>query len=394
MASRATSIISWWEDPTTPMNRGLHPSGIRRIFDRALELERNGRKIVHLEIGRPHFGSPEVATRAAVAALQAGLVHYTPNRGLPALCERIAARCGRGVEEVVVTAGGSEAAAAAVLAILEPGEEAIILDPAWPHYQGHVRLANGIPVHVPCTYDDGFQPDPERVAAAITRRTRMLIVSSPSNPSGAVIEPTRLSALAALCVRHDLIALSDEIYASFLYEAVTHHSIATEPYMAERTVIVDSCSKTWSMTGWRVGWALAAKPLADALNVVHQHLGVCAPSFAQAGAIAALEEGMGYTRMMVDAYDERRNTLLAELARLDSVYLHPPSGAFYAFPRVDVPSGLTGDQIAMQLLEDAGIATVPGSVFGERFAAHIRLSYAVSSAELAEGLDRLRAFLG
>jgi len=376
------------------MNRGIHPSGIRRIFDRARELERGGRRIVHLELGRPHRGSPEAATRAAVAALRAGMVHYTPNRGLPELCERIAARCGRGVEDVVVTSGGSEAVAAAVLAILEPGEEAIVLDPAWPHYRGHIRLASGIPVHVPCACDDGFQPDPERVAAAITRRTRMLIVSSPSNPSGAVIEPARVSALAELCVEHDLIALSDEIYAGFLYDAARHHSIAAEPHMAERTVVVDSCSKTWSMTGWRVGWALAAKPLAEALNVVHQHLGVCAPAFAQAGAIAALEDGADHARTMRAEYDERRRTLIAELAGADAVCLHPPAGAFYAFPRVDAPSGLAGEQVAMRLLENAGVATVPGSVFGRQFAAHIRLSYAVSSAELAEGLDRLRAFLG
>jgi aminotransferase len=376
------------------MTRGLRPSGIRQIFDRALELEQRGHRVVHLEIGRPHFGSPVAATSAAVAALQAGDVHYTPSRGSQELRERIAARCERDVEEVVVTSGGSEALAAAVLAILDPGEEVIILDPAWPHYRGHVRLAGGIPVHVPCTWEDGLQPDPERVAAAITDRTRMLIASSPANPSGAVIDPARLSALAELCVEHDLIALSDEIYASFLYDATQHHSIAAEPDMAERTIVVDSCSKTWSMTGWRVGWALAPKPLADTLNVVHQHLGVCAPAFAQAGAIAALKDGADHTRMMVVECEKRRRTLLAELARLDAVSLHPPSGAFYAFPRFDAPSGPTGEQLAMQLLERVGVATVPGAVFGERFSAHIRLSYAVSSAELAEGLDRLRTFLG
>jgi aminotransferase len=376
------------------MGRDLRPSGIRRIFDRALELERGGRRIVHLEIGRPHFDSPVAATRAATAALRAGQVHYTPSRGLPELRERIAARRGRGVEEVVVTSGGSEAVAAAVLAVLQPGDQAIILEPAWPHYEGHVLLAGGVPVLIPCACEEGFQPDPERIATAITSRTRMLIVSSPSNPSGAVIDPVRLSALAELCVEHDLIALSDEIYASFLYDGARHHSIAAEPHMAERTVIVDSVSKTWSMTGWRVGWALAAKPLADALNVVHQHLGVCAPAFAQAGAVAAFEQGAGHTRAMVAEYGERRHTLIDEFAHMDTVCLHSPAGAFYAFPRIDAPSGSSGEQVALQLLENAGVATVPGSVFGDRFAAHIRLSYAVSAAELAEGLDRLRAFLG
>ena len=375
------------------MRRGLRPSGIREIFDRALELEQGGRKIVHLEIGRPHFGSPATATRAAQEALRAGTVHYTPSRGLPELRERIAARSARNVEEVVVTAGGSEAVAAAVLAILKPGDEAIILDPAWPHYRGHVQLAGGVPVHVPCTCEDGFQPDPERVAAAITSATRLLILCSPSNPSGAVIDSARLSALAELCAKHDLIALSDEIYASFVYDGADHRSIAAEPAMAERSVVVDSCSKTWSMTGWRVGWALAAKPLADAVNVVHQHLSVCAPAFAQAGAIAALEEGADHTAMMVSEYGKRRDALLAGLTRLHTVCLQPPAGAFYAFPRIDSPAGLTGAQLARGLLENAGVATVPGSVFGEQFASHIRLSYAVSSADLAEGLRALQRFL-
>jgi len=375
-------------------NRGLRPSGIRLIHDRALELERIGRRIVHLEIGRPYFDSPGVAKDAAVAALRAGQVHYTPSRGLPELRERIASRHGRRVEEVVVTAGGSEAVVAAVLAVLQPGEQAIVLTPAWPHYQGHVRLAGGTPVFVPCRCEDGFQPDPDQVAAAITSRTRMLIVSSPSNPSGAVIEPARLAALARLCVEHDLIALSDEIYAGFLYGAARHRSIAAEPHMTERTVIVDSCSKTWSMTGWRVGWALAARPLADALNVVHQHLGVCAPAFAQAGAIAALDAGAGHACAMLAACAERRDALLAGLGDLDGVRLRPPQGAFYAFPRIEAPGGADGCELAARLLEEAGVATVPGAVFGEPFAAHIRLSYAVSGAELAGGLERMRALLG
>jgi aspartate/methionine/tyrosine aminotransferase len=376
------------------MVSGVRRSGVREVFDRALALERSGRHIVHLEIGRPHFGSPEAATRAAIAALQAGRVHYTPNRGLPELRERIAARYGRSVDEVVVTAGGSEAVAATALALLEPENEVIILDPAWPHYEGHVRLAGATPVHVACAFADGFQPDPERVAAAIGSRTRMLIVSSPCNPSGAVIEPERLSALARLCVENDLLALSDEIYASFLYDTASHRSIAAEPEMAERTVIVDSCSKTWSMTGWRVGWALAAGPVADMLNVVHQHLAVCAPVFAQAGAVAAIAEGAAHTQRMLAEYDHRRRTLLAALADLDAVDLHPPAGAFYAFPRINHPQGLSGDRVALWLLEEAGVATVPGSVFGEQFTDHIRLSYAVSSAELAAGLELLRTFLG
>lgn len=359
------------------------------MFDRALELERDGRRIVHLEIGRPHFGSPPVAVRAAVAALEAGTVHYTANRGLPELRAAIADRTGRADAEIVVTAGGSEAVAAAVLAIIEPGDEAIVLDPAWPHYDGHVRLAGGVPVHVPCRGEDGFQPDPERVRAAITPRTRLLVVSSPSNPTGAVIEPENVAALAALCRERDLVALSDEIYASFVYDGAQHCSIASEPGMTERTVIADSCSKTWSMTGWRVGWAIAPPPLAAAINVVHQHLSVCAPAFAQAGAVAALREGGRHTDAMVREYGERRRDVLAGLGDLDAVRLRAPAGAFYAFPRLEIP-GVGGEQAAIRLLEDAGVALVPGGAFGEGFDDHIRISYAVSASELSEGLSRVR----
>lgn len=374
------------------MRAGLRPSGIRAVVDRAAELERAGREIVHLEIGRPHIGSPGAAIEAAAAALERGEVHYTPNRGLPELREAVAERSDREPEEVVVTAGGSEAVAAAMFALLEPGDEAIVLDPAWPHYDGHVYLAGGVPVHVTCRAEEGFQPDPDRVAAAITSRTRLLVLSSPSNPSGAVIDPERIRALAALCCDRDLAVLSDEIYAAFVYDGAQHHSIATEPEMAERTVIVDSCSKTWSMTGWRVGWAIAPPSICSAINAVHQHLSVCATAFAQEGAIAALRRGRPHSQSMVREYGERRLALLAELSDIEAVRLEPPAGAFYAFPRLEVP-GVDGEQVAMRLLDEAGVAVVPGNVFGDEFGNHFRMSYAVSAAELSDGLSRLREFL-
>lgn len=365
----------------------LRPSGIRAVFDRALELERSGRDIVHLEIGRPHLGSPEAATRAAVAALTRGEVHYTPSRGIQELREAIAARAGRDPEEVVVTSGGSEAVAAAMFAVVEPGDEVIILDPAWPHYDGHVRLAGGAPVHVPSSPGDCFQPDPERVAAAITRHTRALVVSSPVNPTGAVLDPERVSALASLCLAHDLVALSDEIYADFVFDDARHRSISGEPGMTDRTVVLDSCSKTWSMTGWRVGWALAPRAIESRLNAVHQHLGVCAPAFSQAGALAAIAEGGAHSRSMIAEYAGRRRALIDALEAAPAVSLSPPRGAFYAFPAVAC------DRPAQRLLEEAGVAVVPGEVFGEGYEGHMRISYAVSAAELEEGVRRIRGFL-
>jgi aminotransferase len=373
----------------------LRPSGIRAVFDRALALEAQGRSIVHLEIGRPHLGSPPVAAEAAIAALQAGDVHYTANRGTPqlrgALADMLAAD-GRPYDpetEIVVTAGGSEAVFAALRAVLAPGDEVIVPTPAWPHYDAHARLADAVPVAVPSRAADGFRPDPERIAAAITPQTKAIIISSPSNPTGAVIDRATLQALADLCVEHDLVAVSDEIYRRFAWGEDPHISIATLPGMRERTVIADSCSKSYAMTGWRVGYAAAPKALLDRVATVHQYVTVCAPSFAQAGAVAALREGEPFVAAMAAEYGRRRDAVRAGLAALPGVTLTAADGAFYAFPRF---AGAPAD-LAVGLLEDAGVATVPGSAFGDGVADHLRISYAVSAAELDEGLARLAATL-
>jgi aminotransferase len=292
-------------------------------------------------------------------------------------------------EEIVVTAGGSEAVFAALRALLAPGDEVIIPTPAWPHYEAHARLADAIPVAVPSKAIDGFLPDPERIASAITPRTKAIIISSPSNPTGAVLGRDTLQALADLCLRHDLVAISDEIYRRFAYGNTPHISIATLPGMRERTVIADSCSKTYAMTGWRVGYAAAPKALLDRVATVHQYLTVCAPSFAQAGAVAALREGEPFVEAMVAEYGRRRDALRTGLTGLPGVELTAADGAFYAFPRfTDAASGL-----AVGLLEDAGVATVPGTAFGAGVEDHLRISYAVSEAELDEGLARLAATL-
>jgi aminotransferase len=377
------------------MADGLRPSGIRAVFDRAKALEAEGRTIVHLEIGRPHLGSPPVATAAAVAALQAGDVHYTANRGTAelraALADMLAAD-GRPYDpntEIVVTAGGSEAVFAAFHAALGPGDEVLVPTPAWPHYAGLAALAGARAVAVPCRAADGFLPDPDRLAAAITARTRALVVSSPSNPTGAVIDRATLAALAQLCVAHDLVAISDEIYRRFVAAPAEHVSIATLPGMRARTIVTDSCSKTYAMTGWRVGWAAAPAPLIDRVATVHQHVTISAPSFAQAGAVAALREGEPFVRAMIAEYAQRREQVRARLSALDGVELAGLDGAFYAFPRI---AG-AGPELAVELLEESGVAMVPGSAFGDDFDDHLRLSYAVSAEDLDTGLDRLAAAL-
>ncbi len=381
------------------MAAAIPPSGIRRVFDRAAELERSGRSIVHLEIGRPHLSSPAVAAEAAADALRAGQVHYTASRGTielrRALAEWLIARGAPSYspdEELVVSVGASEALIAALHALLETGDEVLILEPCWPHYDGQVILAGGVPRHVRCAAADGFVPDLDAVHAAVTARTRVLIISSPCNPSGAVIDRVSLDMLAALCLEHDLHALSDETYAAFVYDEQRHHSIASCPGMRSRTVLVDSFSKTFAMTGWRVGWVAAPAPLCARITAIHQHLTVCAPSFAQVGALAALRGAGTFLRAMRDDYQQRRDTLNARLHELPGVELVRPAGALYAFPRV-APVGDDAGDVAMRLLEEAGVASVPGAVFGAGYEAHLRLSFAVSAGELDEGLRRIERFL-
>lgn len=377
--------------------RDLSPSGIRAIFDRAQQLEAEGRRIVHLEIGRPHASSPPEAVEAARRALADGLVHYTANRGLPELRAEIArrlARDGREYDpdtEIVVTAGGSEAVVAALAALLEPGDEAIVLEPAWPHYAPILRLAGAVPVTVAATAPGRLLPDPEAIAAAAGPRTRAIVVSSPCNPSGAVFPRPLLEAIARLCAERDLYAISDEIYEAFVYGDARHHSIAACEGMREQTVVVNSCSKTYAMTGWRVGWAAAPAPIATRINTVHQYLSVCAPSFAQAGALAALREGDAFVAALVAEYAQRRDEVVAAFADLPGADLPTADGAFYAFPRID---GIDdAEPLAARLLEEHGVAVVPGRVFGDAYASHLRISYAVERETLAEGLAAIREAL-
>ena len=344
------------------------PSGIRAVFDRALELEREGRHIVHLEIGRPHLGSPPVAVRAAVAALEAGTVHYTANRGLPELrgghrrSHRPGRRRDRGHRGRQRGGGGGRAGRSSSQEMRR----------SCSIRRGHTTMDTCVwpaacPSTCACRAQDGFQPDPERVRSAVTPRTRLLVVSSPSNPTGAVIEPENVAALAALCRERDLLVLSDEIYASFVYDGAQHRSIASEPGMTERTVIADSCSKTWSMTGWRVGWAIAPPPLAG-----RDQRRPSASERVRAGIRSGRRGGRAARRRRPHRRDGPRvrrappRRCWPASASLDTCASAPPTGAFYAFPRLQIP-GVTGEQAAIRLLEDAGVALVPGGVFGEGF---------------------------
>ncbi|GAB4534749.1 MAG: pyridoxal phosphate-dependent aminotransferase [Anaerolineae bacterium] len=370
-------------------------SGIRKIFQAAVELERQGKEIIHLEMGRPDFDTPGHIKEAAKQALDDGFVHYTSNYGIPELREAIARKLlvENGIQvdpenEVIVTVGANEAILLAMLALLDPDDEVLIPDPVWLHYFYCARLAGARPVHVPLREENGFQFDPSDLERAITPKARMIVVNSPHNPSGAVLDKETLEAIAQIAIRHDLLVISDEIYEKIIYDGVQHHSLASLPGMAERTLTVNGFSKAYSMTGWRLGYVAARKNLIDALIRVHQYSATCATSFAQKGAVAAYRASQDCVREMVSEFDRRRRFLVETLETIDGIHCVRPRGAFYVFPSVK-KLGVDDEKLASYLLHEASVALVPGSAFGEYGQGHLRLSYANSYQNIATAVERI-----
>ncbi len=388
-----------WRLPNSRMIGALQIGGIREIASKAEALERDGKKIIHMEIGRPDYDSPLCAKEATKRALDEGRVHYTDMAGTPELRQAIAdvmkRDYGMSVDadrEVVVTAGAIEALATALFTILEPGDEVIVPAPFFPAYPIQIALANGVLREVPCRFENEFRLSAADLEAAITPQTRMLLLNTPNNPTGAVMGESELADIAALAKKHDLIVVSDECYEKFLYEG-RHVSIASLPGMRERTIIMSAASKTFSMTGWRVGWLILPPEVRPYAAKCHQHLTTCVTSFAQVGVAEALRNAGDDVRRMIAGYRERRDAMIARLREIDGFEAHMPKGAFYAFPRV---SGLTRrfgmdtTQLAAWLLEEAGVATVPGEAFHAQ-GEFLRMAYCRPPEEIHEAMDRIEA---
>ena len=375
-------------------------SDIRRVLERATQLEKARRKILHFEIGRPDFDTPTPIKEAAIEALHEGQVHYASNYGIPSLRAAIAEKLERDSglhyrpeDEIIVTVGANEAVGAAFLALLDPGDEVLVPDPAWLHYRWCAQLCGARVVPVPCLAEQEFVPDPSVVAGLITPRTRLLVVNTPNNPTGAVYPREVLEALAELARQHDLLVLSDEIYERMVYGGARHHSLASLPGMWERTLTVNGLSKAYSMTGWRLGFVAAPKPLSDLMIRVHQYTVSGATTFAQFGAVAAYTGDQGVVDEMVASFDRRRRIIVDGLRTIRGFACPEPRGAFYAFPSV-AGTGRSSTELAELLLEEAGVAVVPGDSFGEAGAGHLRVSYAASDDDLREGVARIAALLG
>jgi aspartate aminotransferase len=367
------------------------------VLARAGEIERSGRDVVHLEIGQPDFPTPAHISEAAFDSIRAGETGYCPSAGIPDLREAAAAELARtrGVPvepgRLIVANGAKPFLFFGILATCEPGDEVIYPDPGFPIYESAIRFAGATPVPLVLREDAEFAFEVDELAALIGPRTKLVILNSPQNPTGGVLSNETLADAATVLRDSQAWVLSDEVYWRLLYEG-EFASIAAEPGMLDRTIILDSFSKTYAMTGWRCGYAAVPTPLVEPLTRFLVNSTSCVPPFVQRGGIAALTGSQDAVATMREEFRARRDLVVAGLNALPGVSCRMPHGAFYAFPNVEaVP--LDADTLAARLLEEAGVALLAGGAFGAAGANHLRVSYAASRERLAEGLDRMRGFL-
>lgn len=374
--------------------QNIKPSGIRRFFDIANEME----DVISLSIGEPDFLTPWHIREAGITTLEKGRTRYTPNRGLAQLREEICAFMKRkyglsysAETDVLVTVGGSEAIDAALRCVVAPGEEIIIPEPCFVCYDPLTRMAGGVPVSIETRVEDKFCLTAEALEGAITEKTKAVIFPFPNNPTGAVMRRPQLEAIAEVIRRHDLLVLSDEIYSELTYGAQPHVSIASLPGMRERTVVINGFSKSYSMTGWRMGYAVGPKELLTPMTRLHQYAIMSAPTTSQYAAIEALKNGDEDIAEMRWEYDMRRRLLVDGLNRL-GLTCFEPEGAFYVFPCIR-STGLSSEEFCERLIYDKRVAVVPGTAFGACGEGFIRISYAYSIKHLTEALTRMEAFI-
>ncbi len=383
-----------YENLISPLAAQMRPSGIRKFFDIAAEME----ECISLSVGEPDFKTPWAIRDAAINSLQRGRTRYTANAGMKELSAQIAAYMDRRfgltydpAHEILVTVGGSEAIDLAIRALVCPGDEVIIPEPCFVCYDPITTLTGGVPVPVPLKAENGFKLTAGELKAAITPRTKLLVLPFPCNPTGAVMEKRDLEAIAEVLRETNVMVLSDEIYAELTYGSRRHVSIASLPGMAERTIVVNGFSKTYAMTGWRLGYACGPAPVVQVMLKLHQNCIMSAPTTSQYGAIVALRECDDQIEQMRQEYDMRRRLLVREFNNM-GLACFEPGGAFYVFPYVG-GTGLSSDEFCQQLLRRKHVAIVPGTAFGASGEGYARVSYAYSVAHLQEALSRIREFL-
>jgi aminotransferase len=378
----------------SPTVQSIKPSGIRKFFDIAETMQ----DVISLGVGEPDFPTPWEIRKAGILSLESGKTRYTSNKGLEVLRREICTYLKRKYDleynyqdEVLVTVGGSEAIDGAIRAITCPGDEIIIPQPSYVCYEPMVRLAGGVPVIIETNAEHDFKLTPEDLCAAITPRTKAVIMPYPCNPTGGIMEREDLEKVAKVLKDTNIVVISDEIYAELTFGGKRHVSIASIDGMKERTVVVNGFSKSFSMTGWRMGYACGPAPLMQQITKIHQFAIMCAPTTAQYAAIEALKNGEEDIRMMVDEYNRRRRYIYNGLKSI-GIESFEPEGAFYIFPRIG-DYGLSGEEFCNKLLYEYKCAIVPGNAFGQGGEGFARISYAYSIKHITQALERIEAFV-
>jgi aspartate aminotransferase len=363
------------------------------VLVRAKALEAQGKDVIHLEIGEPDFNTPSHVIEAGCEALKSGWTHYGPSAGQPELREAIATyiNTSRGTsfaaDQVIVTPGGKPVMFFVILALVEAGDEALFPDPGFPIYRSMIDFAGATPVPIPLREERNFGIDLEELASLITPKSKLLILNSPANPTGGVLTRDEIAEIARLAVENDLIVLADEIYSELIYEG-EHVSIATMPGMADRTIILDGFSKTYAMTGWRLGYGLMPRPLIEAVNRLMVNSVSCTSMAVQRAGLAALTGPQDEVAAMREAFRTRRDLIVGGLNQISGISCLSPKGAFYAFPNVSALD-VTSKQFADRLLDEFGVAALAGTAFGAHGEGYLRLSTANSETNLTRALDRI-----
>ena len=370
----------------------IQPSGIRRFFDAASTMS----NVISLGVGEPDFDTPWHVREEGIYSLEKGRTFYTGNSGLLELREEIGRYLDRrfglsySADEILVTVGGSEAIDIGFRTMLDPGDEVIIPEPCYVSYLPCVKLAGGVPVRLPLEEKDQFKLTKEKLLSAITDKTKILVLPFPNNPTGAILNREELQIIADIVKEHDLFVMSDEIYSELNYEG-GHVSIASIPGMRERTIVINGFSKSYAMTGWRLGYAAGPKEIMKQMLKIHQFVIMCAPTTSQYAAIEALRNGDEDVRRMRESYDERRRFLVNALNEM-GLPCFEPKGAFYVFPKISA-YGMTSEEFARRLLEQERVAVVPGTALGECGEGFLRISYAYSIDNLKKALDKIEKFI-
>ncbi|WP_082233119.1 aminotransferase [Halobacillus massiliensis] len=371
----------------------LKPSGIRRFFDLAAQME----DVISLGVGEPDFVTPWNFIEQSFHSLEQGYTSYTENAGMLELRKEISTYLDKNYQlsyeaedQVIVTVGASQAIDLALRAVVEPGDEVIVVEPGFVAYVPTVSLAGGVPVTIQAQAENEFKVTPEQIEQAVTSKTKAIILCNPNNPTGTFLNRQELEQLAEVIEKHNLLVLSDEIYAELTYDE-KYTSFPSVSRMKERTILISGFSKAFAMTGWRLGYAAGPEEIISAMVKIHQYTMMCAPTMAQHAALEAMKNGRQSVQDMFESYKQRRNFIVSSLNEI-GLNCPVPGGAFYAFPSIKA-TGLTSGEFAEQLLQEEQVAVVPGNVFGESGEGHVRCSYATSLKQLDEATERMKRFV-